>query len=94
MELAEEHMRRRNGRNAGNQYAPMTGLPSLRAVIATRLQQHYGRDADPETEITVTAGGTEALFCAISALVVCAAAPNVANNKVAMANSFFMGISW
>jgi len=69
LELAEEHMRRRNGRNAGNQYAPMTGLPSLRTAIATRLRQDYGHDADPETEVTITAGGTEALFCAIQALV-------------------------
>jgi len=69
LELADDHMRRRNGRNAGNQYAPMTGLPSLRAAIAARLQQQYGCDADPEAEITITAGGTEALFCAIQALV-------------------------
>jgi methionine aminotransferase len=69
LELADEHMQRRNGRNAGNQYAPMTGLPALREVIAGRLQQLYSRPADPETEITVTAGGTEALFCAIQALV-------------------------
>jgi methionine aminotransferase len=69
LELADEHMRRRNGRNAGNQYAPMTGLPSLRAAIAARLRQDHGREADPETEVTITAGGTEALFCAIQALV-------------------------
>jgi methionine transaminase len=68
LELADEHMRRRNGRNAGNQYAPMTGLPALRELIAARLRQHYAFDADPETEVTVTAGGTEALFCAIQAL--------------------------
>jgi methionine aminotransferase len=52
-----------------NQYAPMAGLPALRAAIAAKLAAVYGRDADPDTEITVTSGATEALFSAIEAFV-------------------------
>jgi methionine aminotransferase len=55
LDLADEHMRRRNERSAGNQYAPMTGLPVLRELIATRLRQHHAFSADPEAGITVTA---------------------------------------
>jgi methionine aminotransferase len=67
VELVEQHMRR--GPKAQNQYAPMAGLPSLREAIADKVADYYGRRVDPETAITVTAGGTEALFCAIQALV-------------------------
>lgn len=52
-----------------NQYAPMPGVPLLRQAIAHALEATYGRAFDPETEITVTAGGTEALFSAIAAFV-------------------------
>lgn len=52
-----------------NQYAPMQGLPLLRERIAEKIQNTYGVSYDPETEITVTAGGTQALFTAISAFV-------------------------
>lgn len=52
-----------------NQYAPMTGVPALRQAIATRVAASYGRNVDPDTEVTVTSGATEALFCAIQALV-------------------------
>ena len=52
-----------------NQYAPMPGVPALRNVIADVISKTYSRTADPETEITITAGGTEALFSAIAALV-------------------------
>jgi methionine aminotransferase len=52
-----------------NQYAPMEGLMSLRERIAERLQRHYGLRADPESEITVTLGATEAIFSAIQAVV-------------------------
>ena len=52
-----------------NQYAPMPGAPALRNVIAEVITKTYAREVDPETEITVTAGGTEALFSAIAALV-------------------------
>jgi methionine transaminase len=52
-----------------NQYAPMPGAPSLRNVIAEVVQQTYTRSVNPETEITITAGGTEALYAAIAAFV-------------------------
>jgi methionine aminotransferase len=52
-----------------NQYAPMPGVPALRKVIAEVIAKTYSRAIDPETEITITAGGTEALFSAIAALV-------------------------
>jgi methionine transaminase len=52
-----------------NQYAPMPGLLSLRERIAEKMQERYGTSYDPETEITVTAGGTQALYTAISALI-------------------------
>lgn len=52
-----------------NQYAPMPGVLPLRQAIAQTAQETYGRAVDPETEVTVTAGGTEALFSALAALV-------------------------
>ncbi len=52
-----------------NQYAPMPGVPALRNIIAEVVLKTYSRTVDPETEITITAGGTEALFSAIAALV-------------------------
>src|SRR5262245_6824703 len=56
--------------NAGrNQYAPMTGLPVLRAEIAKKTEALYGRKVNVDTEITVTSGATEALFAAIHAVV-------------------------
>lgn len=52
-----------------NQYAPMPGVPALRERIAEKIERLYGVAVDPETEITITAGATQALFCAITALV-------------------------
>jgi methionine aminotransferase len=52
-----------------NQYAPMHGLASLRHEIASKTQRGYGVSADVETDITVTSGATEAIFCAIMATV-------------------------
>lgn len=52
-----------------NQYAPMPGVPALRNVIADVISKTYSRSVDAETEVTITAGGTEALFSAIAALV-------------------------
>lgn len=52
-----------------NQYAPMTGVASLREAIAQKVADLYELQADPEGEITVTSGATEALFCAISTVV-------------------------
>lgn len=62
--LVEHYMR------AGhNQYAPMQGVPVLRDRIAEKVRRLYGAEVDPETQITVTSGATEALFAAISAMV-------------------------
>lgn len=52
-----------------NQYAPMTGVPALRQAIARKTSRVYGVTVDPDTEITVTSGATEAIFNAIAALV-------------------------
>ncbi|EHD20350.1 MULTISPECIES: pyridoxal phosphate-dependent aminotransferase [Brenneria] len=52
-----------------NQYAPMTGVAPLRAVIAEKTAELYGWRPDADSEVTVTAGATEALFAAITALV-------------------------
>ena len=52
-----------------NQYAPMAGLPGLTEAIAAAASRRHGWRIDPAAEITVTAGGTEALFAAIHAVV-------------------------
>lgn len=52
-----------------NQYAPMSGLPSLCEAIAGKLETSYGVRVDPAADITVTAGATEALFAAIHCIV-------------------------
>lgn len=52
-----------------HQYAPMAGVPELREAISKKIFKNYGHRADPEKEVTVTAGGTQALFTAIAALV-------------------------
>jgi methionine aminotransferase len=52
-----------------NQYAPMEGVLDLRAAIANKLHTSYARRFDPEAEITVTCGGTEALYDSIQAVV-------------------------
>lgn len=56
--------------NSGqNQYAPMQGLPELRNVLAQKILTLYGCQVNPDTEITITAGGTQALFTATGALI-------------------------
>ena len=52
-----------------NQYPPMAGIERLREGIAGKVLELYGRRVDPETEVTVTSGGTEALYCAMTAVV-------------------------
>jgi len=52
-----------------NQYAPMQGSVALRAAIATKIMSAGGREVDPETELTVTCGGTESIYSAIQAVV-------------------------
>jgi methionine aminotransferase len=52
-----------------NQYAPMQGSVALRAAIAAKIKAAGGREVDPETELTVTCGGTESIYSAIQAVV-------------------------
>jgi methionine aminotransferase len=52
-----------------NQYAPMPGVVVLRERIAQKIDDLYGVPVNPLEEITVTAGGTQALFTAITAFV-------------------------
>lgn len=52
-----------------NQYAPMPGVLSLREKIAAKTENLYGAVYNPETEVTITPGGTHALYAAISAIV-------------------------
>ena len=52
-----------------NQYSPSSGLPALRSRIADLTKEAYDADFDQESEITVTSGATEALFCAIAATI-------------------------
>lgn len=52
-----------------NQYAPMTGLPTLREQLAAKIATSYGHHYDAGEEVTITASASEALFCAITALV-------------------------
>ncbi|RWU10486.1 methionine aminotransferase [Pedobacter chitinilyticus] len=52
-----------------NQYAPMAGLVSLRELISEKIENLYGTKYHPETEITITAGGTQAIFTAINTFI-------------------------
>ena len=53
----------------GNQYPPGPGIPELRAAIADHQRRFYGLNYDPDTEVLVTAGATEAIAAALIALV-------------------------
>jgi len=59
----------RNVMAGNNQYAPMAGVLALREQIAAKLSLYYGIEANPDTEITVVPGATEAIYCAITACV-------------------------
>jgi methionine aminotransferase len=63
-DLVHRHMRA-----GSNQYPPMAGAAPLREAIARKVEALYGARYDPEHEITVTAGGTQALYTAVAALV-------------------------
>ena len=52
-----------------NQYPPMTGVAALREAVASKVEKLYGRRYDPNSEITVTAGATQAILTAILAIV-------------------------
>ncbi|QTE31566.1 aminotransferase class I/II-fold pyridoxal phosphate-dependent enzyme [Pengzhenrongella sicca] len=51
-----------------NQYPPGAGIPALRAAVATHQRRHYRLEVDPETEVLITTGATEALAAAVLAL--------------------------
>ncbi|MER5887108.1 pyridoxal phosphate-dependent aminotransferase [Streptomyces sp. NPDC001941] len=57
----------RDGR--GNQYPPGPGVPELRTAIVEHQLRRYGLEYDPDTEVLVTAGATEAIAAALLALV-------------------------
>jgi len=59
----------RHMREGRNQYAPMQGVPALRQAIAAKFRDLYGASYDPDTEVTVTSGGTEAIFDAVAAVI-------------------------
>ena len=52
-----------------NQYAPMPGIMSLREIIAEKTEELYSSKYNPETEITITAGATQAIYTAIASTV-------------------------
>ena len=52
-----------------NQYPPMTGVAPLREAVASKMEALYGRRYDPVSEITVTAGATQAILTTILAIV-------------------------
>jgi methionine aminotransferase len=56
-------------KNGFNQYAPMSGYMPLREEISRKTEKLYGAYYDPDTEITVTAGGTQAIYTAIATVI-------------------------
>ena len=52
----------------GNQYPPGPGIPELRTAICAHQKRFYSVDVDPDTEVLVTAGATEAIAAALLAL--------------------------
>lgn len=64
IELVYKHMK------AGqNQYAPMQGVSELREVICAKVNELYGSNYQPDTDITITSGATQAIYTAISTVV-------------------------
>ncbi|WP_341303598.1 pyridoxal phosphate-dependent aminotransferase [Pseudomonas sp. TMP25] len=52
-----------------NQYAPMAGLPALREQVAAKVARSYDRVVSADSEVTITPGATQAIFCAVQALI-------------------------
>jgi methionine aminotransferase len=52
-----------------NQYAPMAGLIGLREILSEKTEALYGAKYDPESEITITSGATQAIYTAITAVI-------------------------
>lgn len=59
----------KNIRDGKNQYAPMPGVLALREAIAKKTEELYSAKYHPESEITITAGATQAIYTAISAII-------------------------
>lgn len=55
--------------NGHNQYSPMTGLPALRQQVAAKIARSYGVSVNADTEVTITPGATQAIFCAIQTVI-------------------------
>ncbi len=64
IELVSKYMKAGN-----NQYAPMAGLIQLREMLAQKTEELYGSQYNPDTEITITAGATQAIYTAITAII-------------------------
>jgi methionine aminotransferase len=64
VELVSKYMKAGN-----NQYAPMAGLIQLREMLAQKTEELYGAQYNPDTEITITAGATQAIYTAITAII-------------------------
>lgn len=64
LELVAHHLNARK-----NQYPPMVGIPELREQIAIKVTSLYGYQANPDHDITVTSGATEAIFDVVQATV-------------------------
>lgn len=64
IELVSKYMKAGN-----NQYAPMAGLIQLREILAQKTEELYGAHYNSETEITITAGATQAIYTAITAVI-------------------------
>ena len=52
-----------------NQYPPMSGVPELRQAVAAANKRFYGIDIDPDSEVVVTSGATEAITACLMALI-------------------------
>jgi methionine transaminase len=64
VDLVHKHM------SAGrNQYSPMAGVAELRQAVSSKIQKLYNHTYNPETEITITAGATQAIYTAITAFI-------------------------
>jgi methionine aminotransferase len=64
LEAVGRHMRAQR-----NQYAPMAGVLALREAIAAKVQTLYGASYEVDSEVTVTAGATQAIFTAVAAVI-------------------------
>nr|MBI1230036.1 aminotransferase class I/II-fold pyridoxal phosphate-dependent enzyme [Cytophagales bacterium] len=56
-------------RKGFNQYSPMSGITPLKESLAEKTSRVYGVDYHPDTEVTIVSGATEAIFCAVTAVV-------------------------